>query len=78
MEESSNTACVLEHVIAMEKRIIWLENQIEQFKNNPSTTTNLMSPSFLSRAFAVWGHFMVAQLLIFIPLYCLLVIFGLR
>ena len=77
MEESSSTACVLEHVIAMEKRIIWLENQIEQSKNN-SSATNLLSPNFLSRAFAVWGHFMVAQLLIFIPLYCLLAILGLR
>jgi hypothetical protein len=32
--------------------------------------TSLLSPSFLQRAFAVWGHYFVAQLIISIPLAC--------
>ena len=31
--------------------------------------TALISPSFMSRAFAVWGHYFVAQLIIAIPIY---------
>lgn len=38
--------------------------------------TDLVHPSFLRRAFAVWGHYFVAQLIISIPLmviyFCLL------
>lgn len=38
--------------------------------------TNIVHPSFLSRAFAVWGHFFVANLIITLPLvilyWCLL------
>jgi len=40
--------------------------------------TNIVHPSFLKRAFAVWGHYFVAQLIISIPFaiiyYCLLTI----
>ena len=32
----------------------------------------LFSRSYLTRAFAVWGHYLVAQLLIAIPVYLLL------
>ena len=39
--------------------------------------TALISPSFLSRAFAVWGHYFVAQLLIAIPIYVLILLFAL-
>ncbi len=38
--------------------------------------TNIVHPSFLKRAFAVWGHYFVAQLIISIPFiilyFCLL------
>jgi hypothetical protein len=38
--------------------------------------TNIVHPSFLKRAFAVWGHFFVANLIISIPFtllyFCLL------
>lgn len=33
--------------------------------------TSLLSPSFLQRAFAVWGHYFVAQLIISIPFMCI-------
>jgi hypothetical protein len=43
--------------------------------------TNLLSPSFLKRAFTVWGHFFVANLMVsavvFVIYLCLmLVLFG--
>jgi hypothetical protein len=31
--------------------------------------TQLLSPKFMTRAFAVWGHMIVAQLAITIPIY---------
>lgn len=33
--------------------------------------TSLLAPNFLQRAFAVWGHYFVAQLIISIPLTCI-------
>ncbi len=32
--------------------------------------TGLLSPSFLQRAFTVWGHYFVAQLIISVPILC--------
>jgi hypothetical protein len=43
--------------------------------------TNIVHPSFLKRAFAVWGHFFVANFLISIPftiLYFCVVMLALR
>jgi hypothetical protein len=37
--------------------------------------TKLLAPSFLQRAFAVWGHYFVAQLIISIPITCIYFIF---
>lgn len=37
--------------------------------------TSLLSPNFLLRAFTVWGHYFVAQLIIGIPLACIYAIF---
>jgi len=45
-----------EYVAYLEQRILALEARLPQ--------TKLVSPSFLSRAFAVWGHYFVAQLII--------------
>jgi len=36
--------------------------------------TSLLSPNFLMRAFTVWGHYFVAQLIISIPLTCIYLI----
>ena len=33
--------------------------------------TGLISPSFIQRAFTVWGHYLVAQLIISVPVACL-------
>ena len=39
-------------------------NLISQHVDNALPQTNLISPSFFKRAFTVWGHFFVAQLII--------------
>jgi len=37
---------------------------ISQYISHALPQTNLLSPSFLKRAFAVWGHFFVSNLII--------------
>ena len=44
----------------------YIERQMPALPN-----TSLLSPRFLSRAFAVWGHYFVASFLISIPFWCL-------
>jgi hypothetical protein len=73
---SSNVGISAEYVTTLEKRIIQLEEQIGKFEKQISSQrlpdTDLLSPSFLRRAFTVWGHMFVAQLLIAIPIYCVI------
>jgi hypothetical protein len=49
-----------EEVAGLEQRVAELEKQLR--------ASNLHSSYFLTRAFAVWGHFIVAHLLIVIPI----------
>jgi hypothetical protein len=51
-------------------RIRVLEKRIAQLEARGGHT-NLLSDSFFTRAFAVWGHFIVAHLLIALPLFAL-------
>ncbi len=87
---SSSSGLSPDYVMSLERRIIQLENQVQQFEklatqqqtiittlSNKLPNTSLLSPSFLSRAFTVWGHAIAAQLMIVIPLYCLFAILGL-
>ncbi len=39
--------------------------------------TNLLSNDFMTRAFAVYGHALTAGLLVSIPVYVLVLLFGL-
>jgi len=39
--------------------------------------SNIISPKFLNRAFAVWGHYVVAGFIIAIPFICLTILFAL-
>jgi len=39
--------------------------------------SNIISPKFLNRAFTVWGHYVVAGLIILIPFICLTSLFVL-
>jgi hypothetical protein len=58
-----------QYVAYLEQRIAALEARLPQ--------TKLVSPSFMSRAFAVWGHYFVAQLIISIILSVIAFIFSL-
>jgi hypothetical protein len=52
------------------------ERTIAKYVATSLPLTDIVHPSFLKRAFAVWGHYFVAQLIISIPLmiiyFCLL------
>ena len=76
-----------EYVFALEKRIIVLEMELLQLTREVNLTNDsyqpesvnvpkswVMSPNFLERAFAIWGHYFVAQLIIAIPIYCFIYI----
>ena len=39
--------------------------------------SNIISPKFLNRAFTVWGHYIVAGLIVAIPIMCLTSLFVL-
>jgi lipopolysaccharide export LptBFGC system permease protein LptF len=72
---------------AMENRVKTLEsqnntiNQIITESGNDATKalpkTGLLSRSFFQRAFTVWGHYFVAQLLISLVLTCISLVIGL-
>ncbi|NOZ09322.1 MAG: hypothetical protein GXO91_10700 [FCB group bacterium] len=59
----------------LEQKIIELENDVKQLKSR-LPDSNLISPKFFKRAFAVLGHNLVAGLLVSIPLYILLFIIA--
>jgi hypothetical protein len=74
-----------EYIMSLERKVIYLENQIQQHQNqmaqqtdriisleNRIPNTSLLSPKFVTRAFTVWGHLWVAQLIIALPLYCII------
>jgi hypothetical protein len=78
-----------EYVFALEKRIMFLESQLPSLaraladaSNRPRPegprlpNTALVSPHFITRAFTVWGHFLVAQLIIALPLYLIIFLIG--
>ena len=58
-------------------RVQQLEGQALVKQNANVPNIKLLSPNFLTRAFAVWGHLFVSNLLISIAVSCLLLIFGL-
>jgi|WetSurMetagenome_2_1015567.scaffolds.fasta_scaffold283461_2 hypothetical protein len=70
---------------SMEQRVKSLESQNESLQRYITDLggdaqkmlpkTSLLSTSFIQRAFAVWGHYFVAQLAISIPILCIYLIF---
>jgi len=48
----------------------WLEDRIAQLERLLQKS-NLYNESFLTRAFAIWGHNFVASLIIVLPFYLL-------
>jgi hypothetical protein len=70
---------MIDYLAVLENRLTQLEDQnqqqltvIETLQSRPLPVptdthlpkTNLLNPNFLKRAFAVWGHYFVAQLMI--------------
>lgn len=62
-----------EYVAYLEQRVAALEARMGLAESR-MPNTQLVSPSFFSRAFAVWGHYMVASVTIAIPFYVLMFI----
>jgi len=70
---------------ALEKAMVEIEtlkSEVNRLKSSSDLEqrlprTNLLSHSFLTRAFTVLGHYFVASLIIVIPIYILIFIFAL-
>ena len=52
------------------------KEELAQIRDSARQNTNLVSPSFLIRAFTVWGHHFVAQLIISVVLGLIIAILG--
>ena len=67
-------------IVQMQKRIVRLENEVRKLRKVRGSVSNLQSPNFMTRAFAVWGHYFVAQLIIalviFLVTFCLSIALG--
>lgn len=75
---------LIEYLEGLENRIEILENEKSQLQKKISPKqqfpkTNLLNTNFLKRAFTVWGHFFVANLILSIIgagiYFCVIVIF---
>lgn len=64
----------LEHLKA---RVRDLERERSNATASPLPDTLLLSHDFMKRAFTVWGHNLVAGLIVGIPLWCIFFFFGL-
>jgi len=59
----------------LEKRIVDLERKLDNLQNE-IPRSGIMSGSFIKRAFTIFGHNLVAGLMVTIPFYLLFFIFG--
>ncbi|MBM3150976.1 MAG: hypothetical protein FJZ96_02020 [Chloroflexi bacterium] len=76
-----------EYLSALETRIVTLESENGKLKRYITDLggdaqkmlpkTGLLSPAFMQRAFAVWGHYFVAQLIISLVMMCIFFVIGL-
>ncbi len=55
----------------LQRRVRQLEDRVNYAANSRLPNTQLLSDKFLTRAFAVLGHYIVASLVLAIPFYCL-------
>jgi hypothetical protein len=53
-------------MLTPEKRLAHLELRVAELEEKLAVSS-ILSKSFLSRAFAVWGHYFVANMIIAIP-----------
>lgn len=58
-------------------RVQQLEIQVSTRQSADIPHTGLVSKNFLTRAFAVWGHYFVSSLLIGIAVSCIFTVIGL-
>ena len=82
----SNMNELTSYLDSMENRVKTLESQNESLKRYVTELggdagkmlpkTGLLSSNFFQRAFTVWGHYFVAQLIISIPFICVYVILS--
>jgi hypothetical protein len=79
-----------EYIFALEKRIMYLEAEIGRLRqkfdedlprismdieaSHKLPTSNVVSPQFFTRAFAIWGHVFVAQLTIGLGIYLIFLV----
>lgn len=69
------------YLAKLEDRVVTLESQNDSLNRYITEMggdagkmipkTSLLSSNFIQRAFAVWGHYFVAQLIISIPITCI-------
>jgi hypothetical protein len=62
---------------ALKDQKVYLDRYIQDLGGDAQKLlprTGLLSPHYIQRAFAVWGHYFVAQLIISVPLTCLTVL----
>ncbi|PLX32152.1 MAG: hypothetical protein C0600_03580, partial [Ignavibacteria bacterium] len=62
------------HVKLLEERVVSMERRQSMQPDMPQTA--LLSGSFLTRAFAVLGHYIVASLIIAIPIYIVIFVIA--
>lgn len=51
-------------IAQLKNRIAQLESEVRTLRAYGSNVSNLQSPNFMKRAFAVWGHHFIAQFII--------------
>lgn len=59
----------------LEEQVAVQSKELEELKGL-IPNSNIISPKFLNRAFAVWGHYVVAGFIIAIPFMCLTGLFA--
>ncbi|MFQ5633229.1 MAG: hypothetical protein ACE5I1_31070 [bacterium] len=62
-------------ITALRNRIAELESKVSM-TGSTLPKTDLLSDSFLRRAFTVWGHQIVASLIVVLPIYLLIFIIA--
>lgn len=76
-----------EYPQSLDQSIIQLEIELERLREalqdtlerlseleNKIPDSSIISPKLLSRAFTVWGHYFVAQLILALPIICISII----
>ena len=67
-------------IAELQRHVRQLENEVRALRSYSRGGSNLQSPNFLKRAFAVWGHHFIAQFIISIIFgiigFCISLVFG--